>query len=229
MVIAALQSASEPEYAAFQRKLCPDTARPILGVRLPQLRKLSKDLARGGWRTFLAQARRETYEETMVEGLVIAYAAAELEEKLGRLKPLLYGLDSWALTDSIAPTFRFRPQELPRVWDFAQDCLAATPTYVRRFGLILMLDYFLIPEYLPKVAQTVEDLHDDRYYVQMAAAWLLAELAVHDYDRALQTLSSGRLDLFTQNKTIQKMRESYRFTPAQKNALIAYKRKESKP
>lgn len=229
MVIAALRSASEPEYAAFTRKLCPDTARPILGVRLPKLRTVAKDLTRGDWRAFLAQARRETYEETMVEGLVIAYAKAGLEEKLGWLEPLLYALDSWALTDSIAPTLRFSPQELPRVWDFAQSCLAASHTYVRRFSLILMLDHFLTPEYLEQVAKTLEELRDQRYYVRMAAAWLLAELAIHDYGRAVQVLASGRLDDFTQNKSIRKMRESYRLTPAQKEALLPYRRKEEKP
>lgn len=229
MVIAALRSASEPEYAAFTRKLCPDTARPILGVRLPKLRTVARDLARGDWRAFLAQARQETYEETMVEGLVIAYAKAGLEEKLGRLEPLLYSLDSWALTDSIASTLRFSPQELPRVWDFAQSCLAASHTYVRRFGLVLMLDHFLTPEYLEQVAKTLEELRDQRYYVRMAAAWLLAELAIHDYGRAVQVLASGRLDDFTQNKAIRKMRESYRLTPAQKEALLPYRRKEEKP
>lgn len=228
MVIAALRSASEPSYAAFTRKLCPDTARPILGVRLPKLRSLSRNLARGDWRAFLAQSRRETYEETMVEGLTIAYARADLEEKLSRLEPLLHALDSWALTDSIAATFRFTPQEFPRVWDFAQSCLAASHTYVRRFGLVLVLDHLLLPDYLEQVAEILEALEDQRYYVRMAAAWLLAELSTHDYPRAVQLLASGRLDDFTQNKAIQKMRESYRLTPTQKEALLPYKRKETK-
>lgn len=227
MVISALQAASEPVYANFQRKLCPDTDLEIWGVRLPKLRKLAKEIARGDWRVFLEEVQGGLYEETLLEGLVIAYARAPLEEKLGRLRLLLPRLDSWALTDSIAPTFRFRREELPEVWSFARECLNGTQTYVRRFGLILLLDYFLVPEYLEEVAQILEQLTDERYYVRMAAAWLLAELGVHDYDRAVQVLASGKLDSFTQNKAIQKMRESFRFTKEQKDALLPLKRKEN--
>lgn len=112
-VIAALRDAAEPKYAAFQKKLCPDTALEIWGVRLPRLRSLAKEIARGPWRSFLTQAQRECYEEVLLQGLVIAYAKAPLEEKLSRLEALLPWLDSWALTDSIVPTFRFAREDLP--------------------------------------------------------------------------------------------------------------------
>ena len=226
-VIAALRDAAEPKYAAFQKKLCPDTALEIWGVRLPRLRSLAKEIARGPWRSFLTQAPRECYEEVLLQGLVIAYAKAPLEEKLSRLEALLPWLDSWALTDSIVPTFRFAREDLPRVWDFAQACLRAAPVYTRRLGLIVLLDYFLTPDYLDAVAEIIQDLTDDRYYVCMAAAWLLAELGIRDYNLALKILAGGRLNCFTQNKAIAKMRESYRFTPEQKAALLAYKRKEA--
>ena len=99
---------------------------------------------------------------------------------------------------------------------FAQACLRAAPVYTRRLGLIVLLDYFLTPDHLDAVAETVQALTDDRYYVCMAAAWLLAELGIRDYNLALKILAGGRLNCFTQNKAIAKMRESYRFTPEQK-------------
>lgn len=67
-VIAALRDAAEPKYAAFQKKLCPDTALEIWGVRLPRLRSLAKEIARGPWRSFLTQAQRECYEEVLLQG-----------------------------------------------------------------------------------------------------------------------------------------------------------------
>lgn len=222
-----LQALAEEDYAAFQKKLVPDTAYPILGVRLPQLRRLARQEARENWKAALAEPFAY-YEEVLLAGLTIAYARAPLEEKLEAIWALLPCLDSWALTDSIAPTLKVRQEELPRLWDFAQTCLENPAAYTRRFGLILLLDYFLIPDYWTRVAELVLALRDGRYYVQMAAAWVTAELAARQFDLAATMLRSGRLDDFTHNKAIQKMRESYRISPEQKAYLRTLKRKESK-
>ena len=225
---AGLWAQAEADYAAFHKKLCPDTAYPILGVRLPKQRAIARQAAKGDWQGLLDQWLPEAYEEIMIYGLVIAYAKAPLAEKLDRLRALLPKLDCWALTDSIAPTFRFKENELPEVWDFAQGCLESPLCYTRRFGLILMLDYFLTPAYLPKVCEAVQNLRDDRYYVRMAAAWLVAEIAAKDYEAALAIIKSGKLDDFTHNKAIAKARESYRLSPAQKEELKKLKRKQEK-
>ena len=62
----------------------------------------------------------------------------------------------------------------------------------------------------------------------MAAAWLLAEMGVHDCGRVMDILRSGVLDEFTHNMTIRKMRESYRISQDMKTAAAALKRKEAK-
>lgn len=108
------------------------------------------------------------------------------------------------------------------------ECLAREGEYTVRFGVILLLDYFLTPEYIPAVAQRLSAIRDERYYVRMAVSWCLAEMAVHDGDLVEKILKSGELDSFTQNKTIQKMRESYRISPERKAAAAALRRKEKK-
>lgn len=225
--LAALRALAEEGYAAFHQKLVPDTSYSILGVRLPQLRRLARQAAREDWKAALSEPP-VYYEEVLLAGLTIAYARAPLEEKLEAIWALLPRLDSWALTDSIAPTLKVREEELPRLWDFARTCLENPATYTRRFGLILLLDYFLVPAYRDRVAELVLELRDDRYHVQMAAAWVTAELAAQEFDLAAAMLRSGRLDDFTHNKSIQKMRESYRISPEQKAYLRTLKRKESK-
>lgn len=225
--LAALRAMAEEGYAAFQQKLVPDTSYPILGVRLPQLRRLARQKAREDWKAALAEPFAY-YEQVLLAGLTIAYARAPLEEKLEAIWALLPRLDSWAFTDSIAPTLKVREEELPRLWAFAQCCLESPAAYTRRFGLILLLDDFLVPAYWDRAAEAVMALRDDRYYVQMAAAWLTAELAAQQFDLAAAMLRSGRLDAFTHNKAIQKMRESYRISPEQKAYVHTLKRKESK-
>ena len=57
-------------------------------------------------------------------------------------------------------------------------------------------------------------------------AWLLAELGTHDFEMVENLLKSGALEIFTHNKTISKLRDSYRITPEQKDALVLLRRKE---
>ena len=67
-----LYALAEPSYAAFSTRLLPPMERPLLGVRLPALRKMSRDLARQGLDAALRQLTDETFEEIMLQGMVIA-------------------------------------------------------------------------------------------------------------------------------------------------------------
>ena len=220
-----LQSAAEPQYAAFQQKIVSDTAYHILGVRMAPLRTLAKQAASGDWRRVLEQTKYQSYEEVMVCGLMIAYASVSLPEKLPYLRQFLPLVDSWGLTDSIAPTLKLQEEERALLWEFAMECLASPLTYTVRFGVVLMLRFFLTEDKISEVAACLTAVRDDRYYVNMAVAWCFSELAVHDYETVENILKSGTLNRFTHQKTIQKMRESYRFTKDQKDAAALLRRK----
>ena len=224
-ILRCLQAAAEPQYAAFQQKVVSDTAYPILGVRMAQLRTLAKQAASGDWRRVLEQAKYQSYEEVMVCGLMIAYAPASLVDKIPYLCQFLPLVDSWGLTDSIVPTLKLQEKERTQLWDFAMECLASPLTYTVRFGIVLMLRFFLTEDRISEVAGCLTAIRDDRYYVNMAVAWCLAELALHDYEVVENILKSGTLNRFTHQKTIQKMRESYRLTKDKKDAAALLRRK----
>lgn len=46
---------------------------------------------------------------------------------------------------------------------------------------------------------------DDRYYVKMAMAWVIAEIFIKFRQSALRLLETKKLDKFVQNKTISKI------------------------
>ena len=227
-LIAALDTMADPTVAPYQNKIVSDTGYPMRCVRVPELRKLAKQAAKGDWRQLLADARWETYEEVLVIGLAIAYAKGTFQEKTDALTRLLPHLDSWALTDSIVPTLKLKPDEREQGWDFAMDCLKSDREYTIRFGIIMLLVYYLTPQDIKRTAKILTAIRDDRYYVRMAAAWCLAELGTHDYSLAEEILKAGVLDTFTHNMTIRKLRESYRITPEQKAAAAALRRKENR-
>ena len=61
-----LESMSEESYRRFSASLLPGVDR-ILGVRLPAMRRLAKQIAANDWRTYLKTAQRNSFEEIMLQ------------------------------------------------------------------------------------------------------------------------------------------------------------------
>lgn len=223
----ALIQAADPTMEAYQRKVVSDSHYPMYCIRMLVLRRLAKQCAKGELDTLLAEAAWESYEEVLVLGLAVAYEKIPLGDKLAKLWKLLPKIDSWGMTDSIVPTLRPQPQEARILWDFAVACLTQEAEYTRRFGIVIFLNHFLTAQWIPMVEEQVAAIQDDRYYVQMAQAWLLAEMAVTQPERVTRILKQGKLHLFVHNMTIRKMRESYRIPREQKQAAALLRRKEN--
>lgn len=227
-MLQALNAAADPEYAGYQNKIVCDTRYPMLHVRMPALRKIAKVISDTDWQSTAEDCGFSCFEEVLTVCLAVAGANAMLDERLEVLEPLISHLDSWALTDSIVPTLAVKESERLAAWEFSVRCIRSEGEYVRRFGVVMMLVFLLVPEYLDRVEDTVVSICDQRYYVRMACAWLLAEMAVLDWYRVERILKSGKLDIFVHNMTIRKIRESLRISGDRKAAAAAWKRKEEK-
>lgn len=221
----ALDAMTDSTYMKYQSTVISDTHYPMKHIRMPLLRQLAKSAAEESWQELVRRENYDSFEEVMVTGLAIAYAKAPFEAKMAHLRLLLPHLDSWALTDCIVPTLKITASERDCAWDFAMECLESDREYTVRFGIIMLLHDFLTARDIPRTAQVLCGIQDSRYYVQMAVAWCLAEMAVTAYGQVVAILDSGVLNDFVQNKAIQKMRESYRITPEQKAASAERKRK----
>ena len=108
----------DEEYGKFNAKLCPDTKRKILGIRIPQIRALSKEILNDtkGWEEYVKDDNIEYFEEVLVQGLLIGYSKLLLEEKIELLKYVIPRLDSWAMTDTIVPTLKIKKSNLDFFW-----------------------------------------------------------------------------------------------------------------
>lgn len=221
---AALLERADPSMATYLRKVVTDTHYPMLCVPVPQVRRVAKMAAKEDHAALLS-GPFESFEQLLCTGLAVAYAKEPLVRRLDGLRQLLPHLDSWALTDCIFPTLRFSEAERPLLWDFAMECLEAEGEYTVRSGVVLLLRFFLTECEIPQVYHRLRSLQDGRYYVQMAVAWCFAEMAVTDFKIVEKALESGELDLFIQNKTIQKIRESYRISVQKKEAALRLRRK----
>lgn len=216
-----LKELSEPEYAKFNKKLCPDTKKQVLGIRIPKLRALAKEILKEeGWKEFIEEADINCFEETILKGLVIAYSKIDLKEKLILVKEFIPNMDSWAITDTFCPTLKIKPKELEEIWNFILPYTKSKKEFETRFSIIMMLDYYITEEYVDKVIKAIDEIENDAYYVQMAKAWVIAEIGIKFNEKAMRYLKGeNKLDKFTYNKALQKMIESYRISDETKILL----------
>lgn len=207
-------------YRNFHLKTCPQ-AQNVIGVRMPEQRKLAKKITKSDFWRFLDEIQPHYYEEVLITGIVIASAPMALAERLDYVAWFVPQINNWAICDCFCASFKPKPVDLPRLWDFITEIGADQAEYAQRFMLVMMLDHFLLPEYLPKIFEIIDRLKTEQYYVNMAIAWLVAEAFTKFRDETLGYLRSDGLSTFTHNKAIRKARESRRVSAEDKATLAA--------
>lgn len=209
---------SDEKYKKFHSTLCPGTDN-IIGVRIPNLRILAKEISKGDFRKFLKENENKYYEETMLEGFVIGYAKMELNEKFEYISKFVPKIDNWAICDCTCSTFKFINKNKQEMWEFIQKYLESNKEFEVRFGIIIMMDYFLNDAYFDRVIEKLDKIKQNGYYVKMAIAWTLQVAYVTNKEKTIKYLKSNNLDKFTYNKAIQKMIESNRISKEEKDCL----------
>lgn len=219
-----LNKLANEEYKKFQSSLCPNI-NDILGVRLPFLRELAKEIAKENPLDFLENYKCNFYEEKMIYGFVIGYMKSNFETIVKYLDKFVPMIDNWAVCDSTCTTFKFTNKYKKEIWEYLQKYLNSTEEFELRFLCIMLMDYFVTDEYVEKVLSIYDNIKSDKYYVQMAIAWGISVIFVKYTDIAMNFLKNNKLDDFTYNKALQKIIESYRVNAIIKDKIRKMKRK----
>lgn len=213
----------DPEYRLFQSKLMP-TVDPacVIGVRIPDLRKLSRELAGTEQAAaFVRQLPHDYYEENNLHGFLIA-SLRDYGETVAALESFLPHVDNWATCDLLHPrAFDKRPEALP---DQLFRWLQSDRTYMVRFAMGMLMSLYLDEAFRPEYADWVARVKSEEYYVNMMAAWYFATALAKRWDDVFPYLTDHRLPVWTHNKAIQKAIESRRISPEQKQILRSLKR-----
>ena len=100
MIKEQLLALAEPEYQKFSSRLLPRTEN-IIGVRLPHLRKIAKQIAKQEGSNYLLQADDTSFEEVMIQGMVIGYLQKiDIEEVLALVATFVPKINNWSVCDS---------------------------------------------------------------------------------------------------------------------------------
>lgn len=213
-----LEANAEEKFQKFTSGLIPGTDE-ILGVRVPLLRKLAGKLAKEDWSTYLAGARDSSYEEIMPQGLVIGYAKMELKEALAWAHAFIPKIHDWSVNDAFCSTFKIAMKHREEVWEFLMQYKQSTREFEQRVVAVMLMDYFLVDEYVDRVLEVWNELKHEGYYCRMGVAWGIATAYAKFPEQTHAFLLENQLDTFTYNKAIQKMLESYRI-PQEKKAIL---------
>lgn len=218
-----LENLCDPEYQKFQSTLLPGTDN-VLGVRVPELRKLARKMVQGDWRQYFDEAPAKYYEEDLLRGFLIGYAKLSLEERFDYIERFLPSIQNWAVCDGFCSTLKFAKDHREEVWHFLEPLFGADEPFVIRFAVVMALNYYLFPEYVPKVFNHLNQIQNDNYYVQMGIAWAVSIYYIHFPEMTEIYLKDNGLSDFTYNKSIQKICESYRVDRETKARLKQMKR-----
>ena len=219
-----LLALADAKYRKFSSALVPGIE-TMLGVRLPELRKIAKRLAKGDWRIYLKTARDDSFEEILLQGMVIGYADVELEERLLLIKAYIPKIDNWSTCDSFCVSLKFTKNHKQEVWQFLQPYLRSQATYEIRFGVVMLIGYFIEDHYLEPMFRNFNAIDCDHYYVKMAVAWAIASCYTVFPKMTMIYLKANELDDVTYNKALQKITESRRVKSAEKGLIRGLKRK----
>lgn len=209
-------------YKDFNQKLIPNINN-ILGIRVPVLRKISKEIYKNNWQDFLKQ-KPQYFEEAMLQGMVIGLIKDEPNAILEYIEAFIPQINNWAVCDCFCSSLKFTKNNKELVWNFLHKYLNSSKEYEIRFVLVMLLNYYIEEKYLNKIFKIIENYQYNDYYAHMGAAWLISICYIKYPEETTKYLLNSNIDTKTYNKSIQKIIESNKIDKKTKNKLKTFKK-----
>ncbi len=136
----------------------------ILGVHIPQLKRLAKELSRRPdaddlIASFEAGSVKGTlcFEEKVVWGLMINALKATQEHKLALLRTFVPVMDNWAVCDTICCNIKWI-KDKEDLWEYLQPYFDSDREFEVRFAVVMSMIFFLDTESFPKVTARLDSI-----------------------------------------------------------------------
>ena len=217
-----LFSLQDEKYALFTAGLIPTLPREkFIGVRTPALRSFAKEIYKSeDYEDFLSDLPHKYYEEDNLHGFIICQMK-DIDECITELRRFVPFTDNWATNDCTRPAVLKKHPE--KTFCLASEYLKSSETYTLRYGIGLLLSYFLDESFDENYLKLVSEIKSDEYYVNMMIAWYFATALAKQYEITVPYIEKHILSPRVHNKTIQKASESYRIDEEKKAYLKSLK------
>ncbi len=214
-----LRELADPKYRSFHAKLIPTVAEDsVLGVRIPDIRRLAKELDSGERSEFLSELPHRFYDENVLHSAILCNIR-DFSEALVETERFLPFIDNWAVCDTLSPKcFSKHKDELLthiRRW------MKSGRTYTVRFGTGMLMRHFLDADFKPEYLSWAAETESEEYYVNMMTAWFFATALAKQYGCAVRYIEERSLPETVRKMAIQKALESFRVSDEHKEHLRA--------
>lgn len=204
----------------FTRKIVPGSEN-VLGIRLPELRKLAKTILRDDPRSYLRENPQEYYEERLLQCFVLGGMKDDYPYLLDQFRAEIPYVDNWAVNDALCMDFKICRKHREETWKALEPLFLSHREFEVRVAAVMLLCHFVTEDYVERVLSVLDRLDTSAYYARMGVAWAVSEVVVRFPKAGLAYLSVCRLDAGTKRKAIQKSLESERVSAADKETLRA--------
>ncbi len=218
---------SEQKYKEFSTKLIPDTKHDILGVRTPLIKDFAKNVLKTSKTNEIYEflAEKHIYnEELLLHAFILSYEQ-DFDRLITYLNDFLPQIDNWAVCDSLIMALKIFKKYPKKSLEFFTYCLNSPKNYVKRFGIVGLLCYFLDNNFTNEILDLVLAVNSDNYYVNMGLSWFYSIALVKQYEHTVYIFENKLLPKSIHNKAIQKAIESFRIKIEIKNYLRTLKHK----
>ncbi|MBO5224517.1 MAG: DNA alkylation repair protein [Clostridia bacterium] len=202
-ILQKLNGMADSGYAVFHSRIA-NTKKRILGVRMPDLRKISKTLCYDD----VKNESTEIYETVMLQGLTMAKLSYEEIKNL--IPTVVKNFDSWAFVDCVVPSCKSLKTNVERAQIELFEICNVTE-FFKRFYIVFVMDFCPTSSY---AMDKIKQIKTGEYYVDMAIAWYISVLFALDFKLALVYMQS--FSPVIQKMAIRKGLDSFRLTKEQK-------------
>ena len=201
-----LISLQDKKYKEFHSSLVLNSKYEMIGIRVPIMRDIAKKISKGNIEEFLKYAQNRYYEEVMIQGLAISNIKDEKIFKY-HFKNYIKKIDNWALCDSFCSSIKIVRKYEEKYFKEAIKMSLSKEEFISRVGLVMILNHFISQDNSKIIFATLNKIQSDKFYINMAEAWLLCELYIKFPERTKEFIKYNNLNKFTQNKAIRKIRD----------------------
>lgn len=219
-----LESIKDEEYKEFHSSLVLNSKYEMIGIRLPSMRKIAKEISKTDIEEFLKYSQNKYYEEVMIQGLVISNVKDE-EIFYKYFKSHVNKIDNWALCDTFCNSVKIVKKYEEKYFPLSIEMCLNEKEFISRTGLVIILSHFVEEKYLKEIFNTLNKIKSDKFYINMAQAWLICELYIKHPKETLKFVKQNNLNKFTHNKAISKIHDSFRVSKEDKEYLNELRRK----
>lgn len=218
-----LISLQDLKYKEFHSSLVLNSKYEMIGIRVPVMRDIARNIAKSNIEEFLKCVQYNYYEEVMIQGLVISHIK---DEKLFNIffRKFINKIDNWAICDSFCSSIKIVRKYEDKYFNEAIKLALNKEEFRSRVGLVIILNHFISLNNLNIIFETLNKIQSDKFYINMAEAWLICEMYIKFPKETKEFFKKNNLNKFTQNKAISKIHDSYRVSCKDKEFLKGFRK-----